>query len=65
LFLNAADTLRQEIKRITGMQVREAAAAVDPTSGAVVQGFIGGTMVEVFLLSGKVRSGDFNGGNET
>jgi hypothetical protein len=51
--------------RINGTQVREATAAVDPTSGAVVQGFISGTMVELFLLSGKVRSGDFNRGNET
>src|SRR5580704_14707500 len=35
LFHAASDTLRQEIKRITGMDVRVATAAVEPTSGAV------------------------------
>jgi hypothetical protein len=55
LFLNASDTLRQEIKRITGMEVREATAEVEPKTGAVVQVFTSGTMVQVFLLSGKCR----------
>jgi uncharacterized protein YbcI len=59
LFHNASDTLREEIKRITGMDVREATAQVEPTSGAVVQVFTSGTMVEVFLLSGKVPSDAF------
>lgn len=60
LFHDASDTLRQEIKRITGMDVREATAEVEPTSGAVVQVFTSGTMVQVFLLSGKLPSGSFN-----
>lgn len=60
LFHDASDALRQEIKRITGMDVREATAEVEPTSGAVVQVFTSGTMVQVFLLSGKVPSGSFN-----
>jgi hypothetical protein len=30
-----------------------------------VQVFTSGTMVQVFLLSGEVPSGSFNGGNET
>src|SRR5437763_16491848 len=34
LFANSSDTLRQEINRITGMKVREAAAQVEPASGA-------------------------------
>ena len=51
LFLNASDTLRQEIKRITGMEVREATAEMEPTTGAVVQVFTSGTMVQVFLLA--------------
>ena len=38
LFANASDSLRQEIKRITGVEVREAAAEVEPTTGTVVQG---------------------------
>jgi uncharacterized protein YbcI len=61
LFLSASDTLRKEIKRITGMDVREATAEVDPSTGAVVQVFTSGTMVQVFLLSGKVPSGSFSG----
>jgi uncharacterized protein YbcI len=65
LFHNASETLRQEIRRITGMNVREATAEVEPTSGAVVQVFTSGTMVQVFQLSGEVPSGNFNGGCKT
>jgi uncharacterized protein YbcI len=65
LFHNASDTLRQAIQRITGMNVREATAEVEPTSGAVVQVFTSGTMVQVFQLSGEVPSGSFNGGSKT
>ena len=38
------------------MDVREATAEVEPKSGAVVQVFTSGTMVQVFLLSGNVPS---------
>src|SRR5208282_5137605 len=48
LFHNASDTLREEIKRITGLDVREATAEVEPTTGAVIQVFTSGTMVQVF-----------------
>ena len=65
LFHNASDTLRQEIKRITGMEVLEGSAEVDPTCGPVVQVFPSGTMVQVFLLSGKLPSGSFDTGNKT
>ncbi len=50
LFNNTADSLRQEIKRITGVEVREAAAEVEPTTGTVVKVFTTGTVVQVFLL---------------
>ncbi len=60
LFLNASDTLRQEITRITGMDVREATAEVEPTSGSVVHVFTSGTMVQVFQLAGNVPTGSFN-----
>ena len=60
LFLTASETLRKEIKRITGMDVREATAEVEPNSGAVVQVFTSGTMVQVFLLSGNVPAGSFD-----
>ena len=53
LFASSSDTLRQEIKRITGMDVREATAEIEPASGAVVQAFTSGTVVQVFLLAGK------------
>ncbi len=64
LFLNASDTLRQEIKRITGVEVHEGSAEVDPTCGPVVQVFPSGTMVQIFLLSGNVPPGNFNAANE-
>jgi len=60
LFLNGADTLRRDIKRITGMDVREAIAEVEPRTGPVVQVFTSGNMVQVYSLSGKVVSGNFS-----
>jgi uncharacterized protein YbcI len=54
LFASSSDSLRQEIKRITGMEVREATAEIEPASGAVVQAFTTGTVVQVFLLAGSV-----------
>lgn len=54
LFANSSDSLRQEIKRITGMDVREATAEIEPASGAVVQAFTSGTVVQVFQLAGSV-----------
>src|SRR6476659_1465862 len=56
LFTNSASTLRQEIKRITGVEVREAVAQVEPTTGTVVQAFTTGTVVQVFLLACDVPS---------
>ncbi len=54
LFLTSADSLRKEIKRITGREVREAAAEVDPASGTVVHAFTTGSVVKVFLLAADV-----------
>jgi uncharacterized protein YbcI len=51
LFANSMDELRQEIRRITGRQVREAAAEVETASGTVVHAFTTGAMVQVFLLT--------------
>jgi len=65
LFHSASDTLRQDIKRITGMSVRQAAAQVATTAGAVVQAFTNGTTVQVFQLSGKVPPGSFHSGDKT
>jgi uncharacterized protein YbcI len=52
LFASSSDSLRQEIAQITGMPVREATAEIEPASGAVVQAFTTGTVVQVFLLAG-------------
>ena len=61
LFANSADSLREEIKRITGVEVREAAAEVEPTTGAVVQAFTSGTMVQVFQLAQSILADTWNG----
>src|SRR5207245_3492477 len=50
LFAHAADALRQEIQRITGAEVREASAEVETVTGAVMQLFVTGTVVQVVLL---------------
>lgn len=52
-FASSSDSLRQEIKRITGMDVREATAEIEPASGAVVQAFTTGAVVQVFQLAGS------------
>jgi uncharacterized protein YbcI len=51
LFAASSESLRQEIRRITGRQVREATAEVEPTTGSIVHAFTTGTMVQVFLLA--------------
>ena len=56
LFANSTDSLRQEIKRITGREVREAAAEVETATGAVVHAFTTGAMVQVFLLAAGLRA---------
>ena len=61
LFLDASRSLRRDIKRITGMEVREASAELEPSSGTLVQVFNSGTMVQVFELSGKVPTQGFDG----
>src|SRR5271155_4574362 len=53
LFANSSDSLRQEISRITGMEVREATAEIEPKSGAVVQAFTTGNILQVFQLAGS------------
>ena len=51
LFIDSADPLRWEIKRITGVAVREATAEVETKTGTVVHVFTTGTMVQVFLIA--------------
>ena len=61
LFTSSADELRQAIKRITGVEVREAIAEVETTTGTVVQVFTTGTMVQVFQLARGVPAGSWSG----
>ena len=51
LFAGSSDSLRQEIKRITGLNVQESAAEVVPASGIMIHAFTTGTMVQVFQLA--------------
>jgi uncharacterized protein YbcI len=61
LFTSAANELRQEIKRITGVDVREATTEVETTTGTVVQVFTTGTMVQVFSLAQGVPADSWSG----
>lgn len=61
LFLNSADMLRKEIKRITGRDVREAAAEIEPATGSVVHAFTTGNVVQVYRLDGRMPTGAFAG----
>ena len=61
LFVNASNSLRQEIKRITGVEVREATAEIEPATGTVVGVFTSGTTVQVYLLASNVPSGTWSG----
>jgi uncharacterized protein YbcI len=60
LFASASHTLRQEIKRITGVEVREAAAEIEPSTGTVVAVFTTGTVVQVFLLARSIPADTWN-----
>ena len=61
LFNSSIDLLRQEIKRITGVEVREAIAEIEPTTGTVVKAFTTGTVVQVFLLASSAGADTWSG----
>ena len=61
LFTSASDSLRKEIQRITGVEVRESAAEVETATGTVVHAFTSGTMVQVFLLDQSIPAETWNG----
>lgn len=61
LFASSAGALRQEIKRITGVAVREASATLETVTGAVMQLFASGTVVQVYLLAGSVPADTWSG----
>jgi hypothetical protein len=45
-----------EIKRITGVAVREAAAEVETATGTVIHAFTSGTIVQVFQFASVVSN---------
>jgi uncharacterized protein YbcI len=51
LFSSSSEPMRQEIKRITGREVREATAEIETGTGSVVHVFTTGAMVQMFLLT--------------
>src|SRR5437588_9127832 len=61
LFNTSSEWLRQEIKRIAGVEVREATAEVEAKTGTVVQVFATGTVVQVFLLAHDVSADSWSG----
>lgn len=50
--------MRDAIERLTGRSVREAAAEIEPATGAVIHAFSSGSMMQLFLLApdGRVIS---------
>jgi len=62
LFSSSSQPLREEIERITGVEVREAVAEIEPTTGAVVQAFTSNAVVQVFRLAESVPGGSYRGG---
>jgi uncharacterized protein YbcI len=62
LFASGSATLRQEIQNITGVEVREATAEVDPSSGTIVAVFSSGTVVQVYLLASEISADAWSAG---
>lgn len=54
LFACESKSMRQEIKRITGREVREATAEIETATGSVVHAFTTGATVQMFLLTPEV-----------
>ena len=64
LFQNSLGPLKAEIERITGVAVHEAAAEIETETGAVVQVFTTGNMVQVFQLAGGLSAETWNSGGK-
>jgi len=61
LFASTSESLRQDIKRITGVEVRQATAEVEPASGTLIGVFTNGTTVQVYLLTHPVATETWSG----
>lgn len=62
LFATNADSIRNEIRRITGVEVRQATAEIEPSTGSIVAVFATGTVVQVFLLKSNMLAETWNAG---
>lgn len=58
LFATASDSLRQEIRRITGVEVLDAAAEVQAVNGRLLAS---GIVVQIFLLGGRLPADGWSG----
>lgn len=63
LFATSSRDMKDEVRRITGVEVREAAAEVEPGTGAVVFAFTSGTMVQVYVLEKPLHTAVGNSSN--
>jgi uncharacterized protein YbcI len=61
LFAISSESLRSEIKRITGANVLEASAGIETPAGTVVQIFSSGAIVQVFLLAHSLAPETWSG----
>lgn len=61
LFSNSSQLLLEEIRRITGVEVREALTEVDTSTGTVVCAFASGTVVQVFQMAEGIPATDWDG----
>jgi uncharacterized protein YbcI len=61
LFTSASKSFRQEIKRITGVDVRESDTDLKTMDCTAVKVFTTGTVVHVFLLADAVPPGSWDG----
>ena len=59
--MTRCESLRTEIKRITGVDVREASIEVETKTGDVVKAFTSGTVVQVFLLAHGLPTESWSG----
>jgi uncharacterized protein YbcI len=64
LFAISSESLRREIRRITGAEVLQASAGVETPAGTVVQIFSSGAIVQVFLLARSLPPETWSGRGE-
>ncbi len=60
LFSTSSKLLRGDIEKITGVEVRDAIAEIEPLTGAIVYAFASGNMVQVFHLAQDILADTWN-----